>query len=296
MENTKSPKLAFYYCLALVTLIIGSISFGGIVFEFVNKFFPLVSKSYYGENSALKFAISGTVISFPIFYFMKFSIYKGIKKGEFDINSSVRKWLTYFIVFVSSVVVVGALIVLLNNFLNGETTVNFLLKTLAVLIVSSSIFTFYLYDIKRKDISGKFNLVYFIISALVILTMLICSFFIIESPTEARAKKLDQKIIGNFENIKRGIEMYYQYNKKLPSSLDDLKNQNYDYVDTNEFLEESTGKYYGYNIIEERKFELCANFNTSNIDEKEESGYSYINWRHEKGYWCVSKTIDGAGK
>jgi len=292
MENSKSAKLAFYYSLALVTLIIGAISFGSVIFEFINKFFPLISDSYYSENPEIKTAISGIVIAFPIFYFIKFMIYKGIRKGEFDINSSVRKWMTYFIIFVSSVVMVGSLIGLLNNFLDGETTNNSILKILVVLIVSSSIFGFYFYDIKSSKINKKFNLVYFIISCLLVLAALVSAFFIIESPSEARSRKLDQQVLGNFETIKRGLEMYYNNNKKLPENLAELESQNYDYIDPKEFIEESTGKYYDYKAIEGKKFELCATFSAASSKDGKEAGYNSINWKHAKGYQCISKAVD----
>ncbi|MCK9578042.1 DUF5671 domain-containing protein [bacterium] len=296
MENTKSAKLAFYYSLALVTLIIGAISFGSIIFEFINKFFPLISDNYYSENSGIKSAISGVIIAFPIFYFMKSLIYKGIKKGEFGINSSVRKWMTYFIIFVSSVVMVGALIGLLNNFLDGETTANSILKILTVLVVSSSIFGFYFYDIKSKEINKKFNLAYFIITCFFVLVVLISSFFIIESPAEARARKLDQKIINNFETIKRGLETYYRDNQKLPESLKVLEEQNYSYVDSKEFKEGESEKYYDYKVIEGKRFELCATFNSSSVIGGKETAYNSANWKHDKGYQCIPKTIEETGK
>jgi hypothetical protein len=296
MENQSSPKFAFYYCLALVTLVIGSISLGTIIFELINKFVPLIANNYYGENSGLKFAISGVIISFPIFYFIKSRIYSGIKKGEFGINSSVRRWLTYFIIFVSTVVMVGSLIGLLNNFLDGETTLNFVLKTLTVLGISALIFSFYFYDIKSKAINDKFNMIYFVVCVVLILAALVSSFFIIESPAEARARKLDQKILGNFETIKRGLEQYYNDNKALPKNLDELKSQDYSYIDSNEFNEEATSKYYGYNVLDDKRYELCANFNSSNLDNKNDTSYYSANWKHDKGQQCITKRIENMGE
>jgi hypothetical protein len=295
MENQNSPKLAFYYSLALVTLVIGSISFGTMIFEFINKFFPLVQNNYYVETSGLKFAISGVIISFPIFYFIKGLIYKGIEKGEFAINSSARKWLTYFMIFVSAVVMIGSLIGLFNNFLDGESTFNFVLKAITVLIISSTIFSFYFYDIKSREMNKKLNMMYFVISAIIVCIALVSSFFIIESPAEARAKKLDQKILSNFEAVKRGLEQYYADNAKLPSSLDDLKSQNYSYIDPAEFVEESTGKYYTYESVDAMRYKLCANFNSSNISNADNTNYYSINWKHDKGYQCITRRIESIG-
>ncbi|MDD5639458.1 MAG: DUF5671 domain-containing protein [Candidatus Pacebacteria bacterium] len=295
MESQNSPKLAFYYSLVLVTLIIGSVSLGTMFFEFVNKFFPLIQNDYYGELSGLKFAISGVIISFPIFYFMSFLIYKGITKGDFIINSPVRKWLTYFIIFVSAVVMIGSLITLLNNFLDGETTFNFVLKAISVLVISSAIFSFYFCDIKSKALNNKFNMTYFITSLIIVCVALISSFFIIETPSQARDRKIDEKILGNFETISRGLEQYYYENKKLPQNLDELKNQNYNYINSNEFIEESTGKYYAYNIVDEKKYELCATFNSSSINSNNDTSYYSTIWKHDKGYQCITKRIENIG-
>ncbi|MFA5079996.1 MAG: DUF5671 domain-containing protein [Candidatus Paceibacterota bacterium] len=296
MESQNSPKLAFYYSLVLVTLIIGSVSLGAMFFEFVNKFFPLIQNNYYGEISSLKFAISGVIISFPIFYFMNALIYKGIATNDFAINSPVRKWLTYFIIFISAVVMIGSLIGLLNNFLDGETTFNFVLKAISVLVISSVIFSFYFCDIKSKAVNTKFNMIYFIMSLIIVCVALVSSFFIIETPNQARDRKIDQKILGNFETIKRGLEQYYDENKKLPQNLDELKNQSYNYIDSNEFIEESTGKYYVYNIIEEKKYELCATFNSSNVNNSNDTSYYSTTWKHEKGYQCITKRIENLGE
>ncbi|MCK9393421.1 MAG: DUF5671 domain-containing protein [Candidatus Paceibacterota bacterium] len=296
MESQNSPKFAFFYSLALVTLIIGSISLGTMFFEFINKFFPLIQNNYYGENSGLKFAISGVIISFPIFYLIKSFIYKGIKKGDLAINSSIRKWLTYFIIFISAVVMIGSLIGLLNNFLDGETTFNFVLKAITVLVISSAIFTFYFYDIKSREINGKFIMAYFVMSAIIVCIALVSSFFIIESPTEARSRKIDQKILSNFETVKRGLEQYYVDNTKLPSNLDELKAQEYSYIDSAEFVEESTGKYYNYEVVDAVKYKLCVNFNSSNLNNGNDTTYYSVNWKHDKGYQCIVRRIESFAK
>lgn len=291
MEKSNLPKLAFYYCLSLVTLIIGSVSLGIIISEIINNFFPLISTSYYTDDSGLKSAISGVIIAFPIYYFVTSLIYKGISKQEFDIEAGPRKWLTYFIILVSSVVMIGSLISLLNNFLDGETTINFVLHVLSILGISSTIFTFYFNDIKNKEVNKKFNMIYFICSLLVIIIAFVTSFFIVESPNEARNRKLDEKVINNLDAVKRGIDQYYIDNKKLPQTLEDVSNEKYDFLTSEQFVEVSTGKYYGYNPLEEKKYELCALFNSSNM-ENNTNDYYYSTWKHDMGYQCITKRVE----
>ncbi|MDD4409902.1 MAG: DUF5671 domain-containing protein [Candidatus Pacebacteria bacterium] len=292
MEKSNSPKLAFYYCLSLVTLIIGSISIGTILFELINKFSPLISGNYYNDGSGLKQAISGAIIAFPIYYFITRNIYKGILKNEFDIDSGARKWLTYFIIFISSVVMIGSLIGLLMNFLDGETTMNFVLKALSILAIASSIFGFYFTDIKQKEINHSFNKKYFICSLSVVLIIFISSFFIVESPMEARNRKMDQKIISNLDAINRGVDQYYNDKKVLPENLDMIKAEGYSYIDTSQFIDETTSGYYEYRVIDDKKFELCATFNSSNMNADNNNNYYDMNWRHDKGHQCITRRVE----
>ena len=218
-----SAKFAFYYMLSLVTLFIISISFGSIVFELINKFFPDITKTVYYNSSPLKSAISGILIATPIFYLVMSKIYYNLKIGELKKDSEVRRWLTYFILFISSVVVIGSLIGILNNFLDGALTINFIFKALTVLFIASLIFGFYFYDIKRQDFAAnKVNKIFFCFLSNNYLWFYIIP-FIIESPTEARNRKLDERIMQDFNDIKYAIDDYYNKNERMPNVLEELQ-------------------------------------------------------------------------
>ncbi|BFT94167.1 MAG: hypothetical protein MNSN_11080 [Minisyncoccus archaeiphilus] len=290
MKDENLPKLAFYYCLALVTLAIGSISTGIVLFELIDKFFPLISYEYYG-SSGLKGAISGIAIAFPIYYFTTRNIYKGIHSQEFSIGAGPRKWLTYLIILISSIVMIGSLIGLLNNFLDGETSTNFLLKVFSVLGISSLIFGFYFTDIKKREIDNRFNKLYFYSSLALVLVVFISAFLIIESPTEARNKKIDQKTISDLDMINRAVDEFYNDKKVLPVTLKDIEIEKYQYMEFNQFTDPDTGTYYEYKVIDDKKFELCTDFLSSNLDSDNRSYDYYSSWRHDKGYQCISRRV-----
>lgn len=290
MKDENLPKLAFYYCLALVTLAIGSISIGIVFFELIDKFFPLISRDYYG-SSGLKGAISGIVIAFPIYYFTTRNIYKGIHNQEFSIEAGPRKWLTYLIVLISSIVMIGSLIGLLNNFLDGETSTNFLLKVFSVLGISSAIFGFYFTDIKKKEIDSRFNKLYFYSSLVLVLIIFTSAFLVIESPTEARNKKIDQKTINDLDMINRAVDEFYNDKKVLPVTLKDIEIEKYQYMEFNQFIDPDTGTYYEYKVIDDKKFELCTDFLSSNLDSDNRSYDYHSSWKHDKGYQCISRRV-----
>jgi len=68
-----------------------------------------------------------------------------ISGHEAEKESGIRKWLTYFILLVSAVVMIGWLIGTISSFLNGELSLKFILKSLTSILISALIFSFYLY-------------------------------------------------------------------------------------------------------------------------------------------------------
>src|SRR3989339_434199 len=157
MEKNNAAKFAFFYMLSLVSLIFTALSTGIIIFQFINKnITDVLSTTTTGfDSSALKFAISAVIIAAPIYFVLMSLINKNLFEGNLDKESGIRKWLTYFIIFISSVVMIGWLIGTVNFFLDGELTIKFILKSITAILISAIIFSFYLYDIKRGEVQKK---------------------------------------------------------------------------------------------------------------------------------------------
>lgn len=274
MKNN-SAKYTFYYLLSLVSLAIVSISFGMIIFEIIDKFIVDVAGYFY--SSSIKGAISGLLIGAPIFFFSTSRIYKGLKEKELEESAPLRKWLTYLILFISSIVIIWALIDILNNFLEGGLTLNLGLKSLTILFISGVIFSFYL-----SDVRGSFKKLlkpYFVFSLSLILIVFVSSFFIIDSPQAAREKKLDEKIVSSAGTVESMISQYYYEYEKLPETLEEAREHS-KYFIASEGID--------YEVIDEDSYQLCATFLTSNLDEEER----YFLWRHDKGYQCMTEKVN----
>jgi hypothetical protein len=83
---------------------VGGLAVGMIAFSIIDKsIVDVLATSYYEKDSQLKFAISALLIAAPIFYVISNLINKGLKTGELDRESGIRRWLTYFILLVSSI-------------------------------------------------------------------------------------------------------------------------------------------------------------------------------------------------
>ncbi|MFH1427325.1 MAG: DUF5671 domain-containing protein [Patescibacteria group bacterium] len=291
-QNNNAAKFAFFYMLSLVALIFMALSSGMIIFQIINKTIVDIINQYQGQYSPdqLKFAISALIISTPIFFIASRQIYKNLFTGALEKESGIRKWLTYLILFVASVVMIGWLIATINSFLNGELTTKFILKSITAIGIAAAIFTFYLYDIRRDEVKGKKDKtisLYFYGSLIIIIAIFTSSLFFVESPTETRNRKLDNNILDSFSSIDSAINTYFDENNKLPDNLEIIKNE-FPYITDEDLMDPITKKAYEYKVISERNYELCADFRSSNMAENMENYYKDM-WPHEAGYQCLSQ-------
>lgn len=293
----QNAKFAFFYMLSLVALVFASLATGMVVFQIINKkVVDLLTLAPGGfEQEALKIAISAIIIAAPIYFVMMRLINKSLLAGKLDKESGVRKWLTYFILLISAVVMIGWLIGTINSFLNGELSLKFILKSLTSILISALIFSYYLYDIRRKDVGKNNNIIraYYYGSMIIVLAVLIASFFFIDSPLTVRLQKYDQNIINKFSQIDNAINAYYGENKKLPSDLNKLLNGGSTYyILTGDITDPATGKAFDYNIKAKDAYELCAVFKTVNKDQTDDkSVYFDTRWLHDSGYQCLKQRV-----
>lgn len=294
-EKNSAAKFAFYYVFSLIALIFTAESVGMIIFQIINKNIVDVLETFHGQYSsgALKFAISAIIIASPIYFLTTAQINKNIFNGKLEKDAGVRKWLSYLILLVSSLVMLGFLVGVIFNFLNGELTIKFILKALSAIIISAIIFTYYFYDIRRTDVIGvkdKIIKIYFFGSLVLIVAALISAFVFVESPAETRKIKYDAKIIENFNQIDSGINEYYRLNKKLPDSLDTLLKETTFLREEN--MVDPAKKKFDYKVADEKTYELCATFMIASKDYENRADY-YLDkrWGHVAGYQCLKQKI-----
>lgn len=299
MVKHDSAKYAFLYLLSLVALVFMSISVGIIAFQIINKQVVDIINDYAtGYNDgAMKFAISAIIVSAPIYYLTSRQIFENLRSGKLDKDAGVRRWLTYFILLVSVIVMIGFLIGTINSFLGGDLTTKFILKTLTALIISGTVFSFYFYDIRRENVEGKKDKVvslYAWVSLLVVLVVFIFSWFVVDSPVETRNKKIDREVINDLYEVNAAVRDYYTLNNKMPEDLNVLINNSEGTyrLRAEAAKQPSNDQYYDYEVTDEDEYKICANFLTSSLNEKE-SMYYYGSeeYQHDKGYQCFSQKI-----
>lgn len=292
-ERGSAARHTFYYLLGLVTLGFTAIGIGQILFSIINALFPENTYLYDAafDEELLRFGITAVIISAPIFFICTRAINRELAKGSLDLHSLVRKWLTYLILLIVSVTIIGDLMVVLYNFLSGELTTKFILKALVILGITAFIFTYYQYDITRSSFKVDQKLKNFrhlfigVVGATVI-----AGFFFNATPGTVRAEREDNERVNRMRTISFQVQQYYEEEKALPKSLELIQDRLYE----GDITDPVTDEVFPYEILEDQKYQICATFAFSNRkrDESRNRYYRDPDWLHDAGEQCFERTVE----
>lgn len=286
-------KYAFYYLLSLVALIFTAINSGIIFFQVINHFIPDALANYSDSVSQemLRFAIASLVFAAPVFYWMQVLISNGLAKKELSLTAGIRRWLTYFIIFIASVVILVWLIMTMTSFLNGELTLKSALKTLTIMVLAGSIFGYYFYDVRREQVTAKDRFVQLslLVSLVLILGAFVSALCIMDKPSVVRDQRQDQQTLNELSMIDSGLNQYYALNQKLPQSLNELTATNGVYLRSEDLLDDA-GEAYSYQVTSDRAYQLCATFRLA-TDRDNKFSYPEPKWDHPADYHCFDLMI-----
>ena len=297
VPKRNTPRDLFLHLLAIVTLYWSAISFVTLIWQFIDNWLPDAlsnTYSYMGDVSTylIRFSVSAIIIVFPVFIVVSWYLNKIYRRESQVRESKIRKWLIYLTLFITSLIIIGDLIFVINTFLGGETTLRFVLKALSVILVSGIIFGYYLDDV-RKDEPTKLGKYFAWIISILVLAVIIGAFIVVGSPSTARLIQFDNQRISDLNNIQGQIVNYYQRKAVLPNTLSDLNDSISSYSLA---TDPQTKLSYEYNIKDATalSFELCATFNKQS--QKGDTSYYYGDannkWDHTSGRVCFQRTID----
>lgn len=322
--ETNQPKLNigfFFVCVGLlITLITSVTSFLNLVFDTLDKRFPDVLNATYQygystyDYESIRMALATLIIFFPVFLAISYFWNKFLKNGLGSIDEIIKKWLVYIILFLSAVVTMVDLVALVRYFISGEITTRFVLKVLVALLVAVLIGVYYILLLRGKTSASKLNITFTGVGVVVVLAAVSYSFMIMGSPFTQRSLRLDDRRVGDLQNIQYQVINYWQQKEKLPAKLSDLANplSGYSLPVDPEF---EKGNTYEYAVKGKLTFELCATFalpipkgwrEYSNgvtmpyysTKDMAVSSYPYPSgganesWSHQAGRTCFERTID----
>jgi len=333
METQSKLNIGFFFLSlgVLIALVTSVVSFLNLVFSTLDKRFPdVLNASYqYGYSTydyeGIRMALATLIIFFPVFLLVSYFWKKLMTKGMGHIDEIVRKWMIYIVIFLSSIVVLVDLVTLVKYFVSGEVTTRFIIKVIVTLVVALMVGIYYFCELvdKKKIFGFSVGLWSAIKSSIFVILAIYFSFCVMGSPMKQRSLELDNRRVGDLQNIQWQIINYWQSKQMLPVKLADLSNPltGYSLPVEPEF---EKGKSYEYSIKDAKAltFELCADFTLPMPKGWQEyqsygkggvmpmiayperdiavSSYPYpgpiggINesWDHQIGRTCFERTID----
>ena len=298
-----SPKDVFMHLFAIILLYISAGSFLTLVFQLINYKFPDQLNHYFG-GGPIRWAIASLVVIFPVFLWASRFLERDLARNPDKGDLRIRKWLLYFTLFAAAGFIIGDLVTLIFNFLEGELTVRFLLKVLAVLVLAAGVFGYYLYSLRKKsgEFSERAKIFVWVVIAIVVLAVIL-GFISAGSPFKQRLIKFDQQRINDLQILQNQIVNFWIQKNKLPKELDELRDSISGFVPP---VDPETGAPYSFRATGDLSFELCAKFNLdSKKDTYYKGEYAYPavpagpygepmldNWDHGVGEHCFTRTID----
>lgn len=295
-----TPGDVFRHLLAIVTLYLSAVGFGMVLFALIDRWFPDPLSYPMGANAGpLRWALSALVIVFPVYVWISWVNARSALYTPSLRFLSIRRWLYHFTVFAASVVIIGDLVALVYNFLNGDLTGRFLLKILAVFSIAAAVFAYYLWNIRRQTPASadpKMRWLVFGTVAIVVASA-VSGFVVAGSPFAERMRRFDDRRVGDLQTIQWQVINYWQRKDLLPDTVDQLQDDISGFIPPRE---PETGAAYEYRALGNLQFELCAVFSTDgriNGDPRV-PGIAFPgpkipeSWAHGTGRVCFERTID----
>ncbi len=292
MEELKQNKIRdiFINLGATISLYILVGSLVSLLFSVINSAYPQITNGYnYYSSTSISWPVAILVIFFPIFISLMWLL--GKEYSNQQNVSQIHKFLTYLTLFIAGLILAGNFITVLYYFIDGqELTTAFLLKVLSLLVITGSVFAYYISDI-RGTLTPKSRNMWRIFALVLVLGSIIWGFSVLGSPRTQRLYKEDSRKINDLQMMKSQVEYYYSINSKLPENLDDIKSISYSRSD---FLDPQTKTPYGYEKTGDLTYKVCANFNMNSVETRAGMSYPYYEgmWSHPEGYHCFDQKID----
>jgi hypothetical protein len=148
-----SAREAFLYLVLFSTLYLNAYNLGSLCFDFIDNAFPDPAAYEYGGGlvESMQWSVASLIIAFPVFLLVSRRIGRELVRNPVKRLSTIRRWLTYLTLFIAVGFLIGDLITLVYNVLGGELTVRFVLKVITVAAIASTVFGYYLWDLRREE-------------------------------------------------------------------------------------------------------------------------------------------------
>jgi hypothetical protein len=296
MENETGARDVFMYLLVVVVLAMSATSLSLLLSDVVNVYLPDPIRPVCAYDScagALNTEIAVLLIAFPVLVWAWRFLQKNVAANVEKANSRIRRWLLYLTLFVSGITAIIDLIQLVNSWLGGELTLQFLLKIIIVMGVALSIFYYFLRELHPERPGRQRYLAW---GAIVVVAAALGVGIVTSAPWLARDRTNDSDRINALQSIQSQIITYWMAKGQIPSTLADLRDPLSGFTVP---VDPQTGAAYEYLVNGTREFTLCATFatvaqsnGTAKVPYANPMGQISNDWDHGQGRVCFDRTID----
>lgn len=142
-----SARDAFLHLVAFTALYAAAISLVLLSFTYIEFWFPdpaMRSSTYEVEAalSGIRAQLATLIVAYPLFLLAWSYLLREIHQSPEKAHSGVRRWLSFLSLFVGAVTIMTDVICVVYYLVEGDLTLRFLLKVLALLVVTGSIFLY----------------------------------------------------------------------------------------------------------------------------------------------------------
>jgi len=286
---------------SLISLYLSLAFFLVLTFGFINLRFPDALDGVWQLESAadsIRIGLAMVVVFFPTYLVLTRMVNQNRRASKDNSYLSLTKWLIYLSLLVGGLVLLGDLVAVIMGFLEGELTSRFLLKALAVFVVTGAAFFYYIKDaqgfwLKRTNSS----LIYAMVTSTLIVAVLVSALSYIPSPNTVREMKADNEIVNVLQTIQWQIEDHYAENETLPETVAEMFDEFDRLPDSSELAA------YTYTVEDDTTYQLCTTFNhdSNELDTQyrpsmmmAEDSIRWKNndWNFKAGEWCFEREVE----
>lgn len=136
-----------------------ALTFGVLIFgagHLISLFHALIDLMYNGPDryrpyGQIRWAMAVLIVTAPTYLWLTIRERGKLAADPSLYRSAIRKWLIYITLLIAASVLLVDLVATIYALLNGDLSVQFLMKTAVIAGVAGGIFMFYLNDIRKGD-------------------------------------------------------------------------------------------------------------------------------------------------
>ncbi len=126
--------------------------------------------------------------------------------------------------------------------------------------------------------------VLFGVAVTTVITAVVAGLFILGSPLEERARRVDDRRVADLQGIVAATDLYWTRHSRLPASLDDLTAEPGVRISTGD---PASSEIYGYQPLDSAHYEVCASFERESGETSRDPARAARNlWAHGSGRQC----------